>query len=342
MRNKVKHVIDLDNGKIPEALESVPFVFELITSLLNSACRAIDPVLTNLGGYDQLATDKKGLPIPPQEFHNRFSKLSVNQRFNFIGSCVHATTNLGLAFAHSLHLLLILTAKSQKSQATTRGNIPPKRINMVSEYDKLHQSVKNELNNIDKEIKLHDFNMQITTGKFEEENPIKTSEKDKFRQQLEEWDRHRLLQDSHMLFSHPSSSVVEFMIPLRSILILDRIIDKLLSPRLGLKWKTLDNQLSRRKSNPSIKWDGTTVSVSLPDKLDQVIDASWSPNITSVVRIRELGKEEWSPGFETIFSNCSFVDLKPDTEYEMMVTHKNEQGEESEPSIVTTKTAPEK
>ena len=37
---------------------------------------------------------------------------------------------------------------------------------------------------------------------------------------------------------------------------------------------------------------------------------------------QESGTEAWSPGFETPFNKCSFVDLKPDTEYDVQVTHK--------------------
>lgn len=101
----------------------------------------------------------------------------------------------------------------------------------------------------------------------------------------------------------------------------------------------MDNRLSRRTKEPKLEWDGNQVSVSLPDKLDRTIEAQWTPTVTSIVRIRERGDLEWSPGFETIFNNCSFIGLKPDTQYEMQVTHKNDDGE-SKPILSYLKTRP--
>lgn len=78
--------------------------------------------------------------------------------------------------------------------------------------------------------------------------------------------------------------------------------------------------------NPSIEWQNGEYRVTLP--LDgEMISASWRPTVTSVVRIREVGTDEWSPGFETPLNGCSFIGLKPNTEYELKVTHKNEHGE---------------
>ena len=101
----------------------------------------------------------------------------------------------------------------------------------------------------------------------------------------------------------------------------------------------MDQQMSSRTENPVLRWDGEMISVSLPDKLGRVLEARWNPTVTSVVRIRESGTEAWSPGFETPFNMCSFVDLKPDTEYDVQVTHKNDVGE-SKPSISSMKTDP--
>ncbi len=78
---------------------------------------------------------------------------------------------------------------------------------------------------------------------------------------------------------------------------------------------------------PSVEWSDGELRVSLPFEEGKVIDAKWRPELTTVVRIRELGAEDWSPGFETPLQGCSFVGLKPDTEYELQVTHKNAKGE---------------
>ena len=81
-----------------------------------------------------------------------------------------------------------------------------------------------------------------------------------------------------------------------------------------------------RRSNPKIEWKDGEFLLSLPMQ-GGVIDARWRPNVTSVVRIRKVGSELWSPGFETPLNGCSFVGLEPNTEYELMVTHKSKAGE---------------
>ena len=80
-------------------------------------------------------------------------------------------------------------------------------------------------------------------------------------------------------------------------------------------------------ANPKIEWKGREFHVTLPLPDGTEVAASWRPVATSVIRIRELGSEEWSPGFETPLNSCGFVGLKPDTEYEVQVTHKNDVGE---------------
>ena len=93
-------------------------------------------------------------------------------------------------------------------------------------------------------------------------------------------------------------------------------------------------------SNPSVSWDGETISVVLPVKNGNSIRAEWKPAITYVVRMREAGTTDWSFGFETPLTQCSVVDLKPNTNYEFSVTAKNPVGK-SEPVITTARTDPE-
>ena len=59
------------------------------------------------------------------------------------------------------------------------------------------------------------------------------------------------------------------------------------------------------------------------------VEAEWTPPITYVVRIREANNGNWSIGFETPLTGCSFLGLRPDTEYEVEVRSKNDQGESS-------------
>ena len=92
-------------------------------------------------------------------------------------------------------------------------------------------------------------------------------------------------------------------------------------------------------TGPTLKWDGKTISVSLPTKDGKIIDAKWQPAITYVVRVRKAGDDNWSFGFEIPLTACSIVDLEPDTEYEMAVTSKNATGE-SEPVLAKARTNP--
>ena len=90
------------------------------------------------------------------------------------------------------------------------------------------------------------------------------------------------------------------------------------------------------QQSPEIKWDGKTWFVSLPVE-GKALDAKWVPNITYVVRVREVGTEQWSIGFETPLTHCTIVDLKPDTEYEMQLQAKNAAGK-SEPTYSKVRT----
>ncbi len=99
------------------------------------------------------------------------------------------------------------------------------------------------------------------------------------------------------------------------------------------------------QERPPVAWDGQTntfsivlSTVGLGD--GEGVEAQWTPPITYVVRIREAGTGNWSVGFETPLTGCGFVDLKPDTEYEIEVRSKKEHGE-SDPVSVRVHTNPE-
>ena len=96
---------------------------------------------------------------------------------------------------------------------------------------------------------------------------------------------------------------------------------------------------SGSQTQPGVRWDGTTWFVTLPVQDGQVIDAKWEPGLTYVVRIREKGAAEWSFGFETPVTGCTFTDLKPDTEYEVQVRTKTARGEGA-PTFTSIRTNP--
>ena len=92
--------------------------------------------------------------------------------------------------------------------------------------------------------------------------------------------------------------------------------------------------------NPEIKWEAKTWFVTLPVEHGKVLEAKWEPGLTYVIRIRESGTDQpWSFGFETPIPSCTFVDLKPDTEYELQVRARNAAGEGA-PSFLTMRTNP--
>ena len=70
------------------------------------------------------------------------------------------------------------------------------------------------------------------------------------------------------------------------------------------------------------------------------LEAEWQPPVTYVVRIREVNAGSWSFGFETPLTACNFVDVEPDTEYEVEVRSKNSSGE-SEPVQLKVRTNPQ-
>ncbi len=308
----------------------VPFLYEMAISFFEAARLGLDPVLRDIDGYRELGLDNDGKPLPLEHVTHKFAQLSRGVFFRHVGACLAATTNLGLAYVHTLRLLSYLT---QQKDALPRNVNKP---NLPKMYDTLPDATQKELSGLFSEVDAHDFEMEVSTGSFPEENKDQAQIRvQDFRSKLTEWQSQGMLQDSHLTLI--DSKVIRVFIPLRAILVLDRILANQVAPILGVDYKIMDEQMSSRTENPQLKWDDGRITVSLPDKLGRTFEASWIPVVTSIVRIRESGSQVWSPGFETPFVGCTFVDLKPDTEYELQVTHKNEAGE-SEPAISSFRT----
>lgn len=100
-----------------------------------------------------------------------------------------------------------------------------------------------------------------------------------------------------------------------------------------------------RQSQPPVSWNANAKTFSIVlSGLDgsgvrDGVEAEWKPPFTYVVRIREANTSNWSFGFETPLTACGFVDLKPDTEYDVEVRTKNRDGE-SEPVLIKVRTSP--
>ena len=99
-----------------------------------------------------------------------------------------------------------------------------------------------------------------------------------------------------------------------------------------------------RGPKPPVRWNGRSFDICLPwptgEQRQEWLESEVTPQVTYVVRVRESGAEKWLVGVETPLTSCTFRDLKPNTEYEMEVRAKNEEGE-SGPAIITCRTDPD-
>ncbi len=312
----------------------VPFLYEMVISFFEAARVTLDPVLQAIDGYRELETEDDGRLAVPDHVVSKLAELPGGGAIRHIGACLSATTNLGLAYVHSFRLLSFL---AQNKDALPANAAP----HLAKLFDALPTASREALCNIYDQVSAHDFEMEISTSPFSEEaRDEHPAGRRNFRSMLAYWQSRGMLHDSHLSLSGTSrGSVIRIYIPLRSVLVLDRILAEQIAPRLGQDYTTMDHQMSSRSENPRLVWDGKMISVLLPDKLGRTLEAKWNPTVTSVVRIRESGTQAWSPGFETPFNMCSFVDLKPNTEYDVQVTHKNDVGE-SKPAITSIKTGP--
>lgn len=314
----------------------VAFLYEMVIAFFEAARLALDPVLQAIGGYDDLGLTDDGRPGPPDEVSRKFAALPPGAHARHLGACLTATTNLGLAYVHSFRLLSVLV---QGKDALPRNATKP---NLAKLYDALPSALRDELSRTYKQVGSHDLEIEMSAGPFPSDSRDDDKERTNgLRSQLAYWQSRGLMHDSHLsLAATPDRAITRFFIPLRSVLILDRILAEHIAPKLGRRYQTMDEQLSSRTENPKLEWKEGMIHVSLPDKLGRTLEARWKPSVTSVIRVRELGTEPWGPGFETPFNSCSFVGLKPETEYEVQVTHKNDAGE-GPPAISTIKTEPE-
>ncbi len=323
----------MSNSDIKELHPHMPLHYEMAVSFFDMAKENIEQVLQTIDGYRALEIDPQGRPNPPNHVIDKITNLPPGKMIAYVGSCLSATTNLGLAYVHVFRLLGLLTRNKDFFSAKTATT------NLVKLFDSLPDSTQQVLNDIHGNVEAHDLEMEITSGKFPEQRENSNMKRGKsFRATLVYWQSQGLLPDSHhSLFNADGRSVLRLLIPFGSILVLDKVIAGQVAPQLGATYETVDQRMKRHKQGPSLKWDKDMIHIALPKRLGRTLEARWKPGITSVIRIRESGTKKWSPGFETPFNQCSFVGLKPETEYEVKLTHKNEDGE-SDPLIASTTT----
>ena len=313
----------------------LPHLYEMVISFFEVARETLDPVLQAIDGYRELETDVDGRPAAPDHVARKFAELPDGEAVRYVGACLSATSNLGLAYVHSFRLLSFLV---QNQDALPANETKP---HLAKLFDALPADSREALCSLYHQVGAHDFEMEMSFGPFSEEAGDEPPYGGRnFRSALAYWQSNGMMHDSHRSLSGGGrASAIRILIPFRSMVVLDRILANQIAPRLGQDYRIMDQQMSSCKEDPVLKWQDNMVYVSLPDKLGRTLEARWKPTVTSVVRIRESGTEAWSPGFETPFNKCSFVDLKPGTEYDVQVTNKNDVGE-SEPAITSIKTGP--
>ena len=303
-------------------------------SFFDMAKDNLEQFLNAIDGYREMEIDSRGRPGPPNHVASKIKDLPPDMVTAYVGACLSATTTLGLAYVHAFRLPGFLARNRDPLSASAATPNP------VALFDALPPATRQALCAPDGKVKAHDVEMEITAGHFPEVREDAISEKSQdLRGTLAYWQSRRLLHDSHRsLFGSGVQSTLRLFIPYRAILVLDRILAEQIAPQGGATYETVDRRMARHDEGPVLKWDEDRIQVELPKRLGRTLEARWQPNVTSVVRIRKRGTSVWGPGFETVLNRCGFVDLEPETDYEIKLTHKSEVGE-GEPVIKTMTTA---
>ena len=298
-------------------------LYDMAISFLESAMTIIAPSIYAIDGWKDVTSDSEGRVIFPEHFASKFTELPGPAVLSLVGSSLPATTCLGLAYIHTMRLLGFL-AQGKNSPFSDSPEL-----DLVHLYDSLPENMRETLDDLNRQVGGNDIEIQIAFGGARPEDEDGTNKFGSLRSLLDYWQSRRMMQDSHLLVSDlENPSYLHVFVPLRSILVLDHIIADYVAPHMDMVHRTVAQQMSENAKGPALKWkDDDEVDVRLPVGWGRVIGASWKPTVTSVIRIREVGMTEWSPGFETALNRCSFVGLEPDTEYEVKLTHKNDAGE---------------
>ena len=300
--------------------------FGLVYSFLRAAVDALDDsVFSETGAHEPLGTDELGKPRPPDEFYRRVTKLNQADASKLVASSCVAGISIGHAYEHAFKLLHHIETGSNP------GPSGEEQLGLDRLYDLLPQRVRDDLDAVYVSVKSHELAFE---EKFD--NPDPWTEKrggvgsTRFRQDLNYWESQNLLRGHAKYADADLPFEAQFLIPLRSLEIVDRILADVLAPRLNLRYTRFTGD-EPPKDNPNVKWENGRITASLPVR-HRLVEASWEPTVTSVIRVREVGEEEWSVGFETPLNACGFVGLRPGVQYEVQVTYKGEAGE-SPPSV---------
>lgn len=299
----------------------------MVQSFLLVAADALDdPVFRELRTQDSPGTDSAGRLLPSNELARRMQRLAPAASARLVSSCCIASTSLGYAYEHAFRLLSDVVSSEHSTPPPREG------AGLDQLYDALPDQARKDLDMTYAKVNTHEFEFQEgDSSRFPDLGPGSGSTP--FRQKLNYWQSAGLLRESHVQYAYPDTAFfATVLMPFRSLEMVDRILADVLAPKLGLNYSRMTNHSPPESfgpgEGPRIEWTGETVQVSLPDRRGRVIEARWKPTATSIVRIREQGREDWSLGFATPLNTCSFAGLKPGVKYDVQITSTDERGEE--------------
>lgn len=294
--------------------------FGIAHAFLVGARNLMDSVLRTIEGARAIRLDDSGRPLPPDHVIKRISELPKEGVAKVVASSCVATTNLSCALEHSLALLVLLSS-------TDYSDLGPPPNGILALFDRLPPAVRDELERLRASTGYHDFDFEEVFDNAPEK--LETAENSSLRALLNYWSMHEMLQNSHYKYSssRPNAMRVRILIPYMAVRFVDRVLAESVAPRLELQYSGMFRE-DGGQAGPKVEWSDGSMIVSLPDEVwGGRIEARWEPAITTVLRVRKKGMEDWGVGFETPLNSCSFVDLEPGAEYEIKVAHKNAAGE---------------
>ena len=89
----------------------------MVISFFEVARETLDPVLQAIDGYRELETDHDGRPAAPDHVARKFAELPGGEAVRYVGACLSATSNLGLAVgAHDFEMEMSVEPLSEEAR----------------------------------------------------------------------------------------------------------------------------------------------------------------------------------------------------------------------------------
>ena len=223
--------------------------FGMIHSFIQSAKVAAHPILIGIDGHDPVGTNAFGKPISFLQLHKTVAGKPQNYRAILAASCCVAAVNLGYAYEHALKLLYFLEKKENFDFNRGGGH------NLAGLYKSLSMPLREKLSEINNGIPSHDVEIDEEFGnKGEIAIQQRIGEPVDLCQLLEYWTDKQLLHESRYKYSDEVELPCRrrFLVPLRSIFLLEEILSEVLAPRLNLKYVRTDLFEVARTSDPEI------------------------------------------------------------------------------------------